>query len=118
MFRLAVLFLVVAVSASFDADRCKLIDQTNLGALPLNTTNYLFRGSLPLDDNGNFEWDTMNTTFHEIVPSMANDYILIDLSLLNDFEPIEDYHESSYFRRHPKKRKVCEMANLGQFNDA
>ena len=96
-----VICCISLVAADFDADRCKLIDQTSPGALASNVTNYLFRGSLPLD-NGDFAWSEMNDTFHEVVPDMPNDYILIDLSLLNDFEPIENEEEKSFFRKNPE----------------
>ena len=91
----------VFCDSTFNPDRCKLIDQTAPGSLPSNTTNYLFRGDLPFDSDGNFAWDEMNSTFHQIVPSMSYDYVMIDLSLLNKFEPFEEETEKRYFKQNP-----------------
>jgi len=98
---LFVLFSVVSCSA-FNPDRCKLIDQTKPGALPSNHTNYLFRGDLPLDDNGDFAWEQMNATFHDIVPTMDQHYVMIDLSFLNKFELLDEEAEKRYFRQNPQ----------------
>jgi len=99
-----VLLLLAAVegSSTFNPSRCKLIDQTTPGALSSNVTNYLVRGNLPFDSDGNFAWSEINSTLHQMIPGMPEDYVMLDLSLLNDSEFLENETEKKFFRRNPQ----------------
>merc|ERR1712137_28327 len=96
------LFQVVSASSTFNPSRCKFIDKTPPGALSSNVTNYLVRGNLPFDSNGDFAWNEVNSTLHQIIPDMPEDYVMLDLSLLNDFDFKENEVEKKFFRRHPQ----------------
>ena len=88
--------------SSFDPSRCKLVDQTVEGALRSNVTNYLVRGSFPSDQNGEFAWNQINETLHQLIPGLAEYYVMLDLSLLSDTEPLEEQMEKSFFRGNPQ----------------
>ena|SRR3990167_2393935 len=94
------LFAVCALASTFDPSRCKFVDSTPV--LNNGAANYLFRGNEPIDSSGNFAWSELNSTFHELVPNLPNEYVMIDICLLNVSEFGDEETEKRFFNRNPQ----------------
>ncbi|EDQ86263.1 uncharacterized protein MONBRDRAFT_28396 [Monosiga brevicollis MX1] len=98
-------WLAPVAEASYDADQNK------------SSTNFLFRGNLPVTDNHTFAKEALVARMQQLAAeqnlTFPETFYFVDLSLLDPFEVADAEVEIKYFKEHPNEGEYINWLTVG-----